>query len=103
MQLLSGKRSPYMNVENFSEGMFPNSNSCEKGGLRCLQLPELDIGNATTEVALARVNENSVEFISSSIAYTTGIKGTLQNVAGVRRALSLALEKAGWSRDDFKR
>lgn len=63
----------------------------------------IDIGNATTEVALARVDKGSVEFLASSIAYTTGIKGTLQNVAGVRRALSLALEQAGWSREDFKK
>ncbi|KRT35462.1 diol dehydratase reactivase subunit alpha [Acetomicrobium hydrogeniformans] len=63
----------------------------------------VDIGNATTEVALARVEDGSVDFISSSIAYTTGIKGTLQNVTGVRRALSLALEQAGWPHEDFKR
>ena len=68
-----------MNVENFSEGMFPNSNSCEKGA-KVPTIAGIDIGNATTEVALARVNENSVEFISSSIAYTTGIKGTLQTL-----------------------
>lgn len=63
----------------------------------------VDIGNATTEVALARVEDGSVDFISSSTAYTTGIKGTLQNVTGVRRALSLALEQAGWPHEDFKR
>gem|GEM_PF-5254861 len=39
----------------------------------------VDIGNATTEVALARVENGSVDFISSSTVYTTGIKGTLQS------------------------
>ena len=37
------------------------------------------------------------------MAFTSGIKGTGQNVAGVRKALSLALERAGWGRDDFSK
>lgn len=63
----------------------------------------IDIGNSTTEVALGKVDENGVTFLSSSMAFTSGIKGTGQNVAGVRKALSLALERAGWGRDDFSK
>lgn len=63
----------------------------------------IDIGNSTTEVALGRVEDGRVSFLSSSIAYTSGIKGTTQNVLGVRNALSEALERAGWGRDDFSR
>ena len=54
----------------------------------------IDIGNATTEVALAEVGSTR-EFLSSSIVATTGIKGTRQNLQGVFQALTMALEKAG--------
>lgn len=63
----------------------------------------IDIGNSTTEVALGRVEGGRVSFLSSSIAFTSGIKGTTQNVLGVRNALSEALERAGWGRDDFSK
>ena len=63
----------------------------------------IDIGNSTTEVALGRVEGGRVNFLSSSIAFIFGIKGTTQNVLGVRNALSEALERAGWGRDDFSR
>ncbi len=37
----------------------------------------IDIGNSTTEAALAEVHSNGeVKFLSSAIASTTGIKGT---------------------------
>lgn len=61
----------------------------------------VDIGNATTETALARVEGNSITFLSTGISPTTGIKGTAQNVAGLRRSLAVALERAGFSREDF--
>lgn len=55
----------------------------------------VDIGNATTEVALARIyDDGKVEFISSAIADTTGIKGTKQNVHGVVDSLKKALDQA---------
>lgn len=63
----------------------------------------IDIGNSTTEVTLGRVDRDGLTFLSSSIAFTSGIKGTTQNVAGVRKALSEALERAGWDRSDFKK
>ena len=61
----------------------------------------IDIGNATTEVALARVEGKDVSFLSTGIAATTGIKGTLQNLSGLRLALAMALERAGFRRDQW--
>ncbi len=63
----------------------------------------IDIGNSTTEVALARVEGREVTFIGSALHPTTGIKGTAQNARGVVLALGKALEAAGWSREDFRR
>ncbi|MDR1651735.1 MAG: diol dehydratase reactivase subunit alpha [Synergistaceae bacterium] len=61
----------------------------------------IDIGNATTETALARVEGRNVTFLATGISATTGIKGTLQNIAGLRSSLGMALERAGYKRDDF--
>jgi len=54
----------------------------------------IDIGNATTEVALAEVGATR-GFLASSIVPTTGIKGTEQNLQGVFHALTVALDAAG--------
>ena len=44
----------------------------------------IDVGNSTTEVALAEISEdNAVKFLSSAFVLTTGIKGTLQNKHGI--------------------
>ena len=40
----------------------------------------VDIGNATTETAIARIDGKNVTFLSSGITGTTGIKGTKQNI-----------------------
>ncbi|MBC1634820.1 diol dehydratase reactivase subunit alpha [Listeria welshimeri] len=54
----------------------------------------IDIGNSTTEVALAiKDATNKAEFVASAITDTTGIKGTKQNLHGIFKALKLALEK----------
>ncbi|UZW12616.1 diol dehydratase reactivase subunit alpha [Clostridium pasteurianum] len=54
----------------------------------------IDIGNATTEVAIAKIEDgNKIEFVSSGIVKTTGIKGTKQNIKGVIDSLNQALEK----------
>lgn len=55
----------------------------------------VDIGNATTEVALADESSGVPQFLSSSIIPTTGIKGTPDNVNGVFQALTAALKKVG--------
>ncbi|EHC2041407.1 diol dehydratase reactivase subunit alpha [Listeria monocytogenes] len=54
----------------------------------------IDIGNSTTEVALAMANSSEeAAFVASAITETTGIKGTKQNLHGIFKALRLALEK----------
>ena len=55
----------------------------------------IDIGNATTETALARIDGNQVEFQASGTVPTTGIKGTRQNINGVVHSLTSAMEKVG--------
>lgn len=56
----------------------------------------IDIGNSSTEVALATLDENgALTFIGSALAETTGIKGTLRNVFGIQEALTLAAQNAG--------
>ncbi|PKU24075.1 diol dehydratase reactivase subunit alpha [Telmatospirillum siberiense] len=59
----------------------------------------VDIGNNTTEVAVAQVfGKEDVRFLSSSMVRTVGIKGTLRNVMGVIDALDQALEPLGIAR-----
>jgi diol dehydratase reactivase alpha subunit len=62
-----------------------------------MKIAGVDIGNSTTEVALAEVSGPGVppRFLASSRVPTTGIKGTVANVPGVRRALEAAVEQAG--------
>jgi diol dehydratase reactivase alpha subunit len=55
----------------------------------------IDIGNASTETALAKVDKNgSFLFLASGIADTTGLKGTIQNIHGIFSSLKQALDKA---------
>jgi diol dehydratase reactivase alpha subunit len=62
----------------------------------------IDIGNATTETALASLKENmKIEFLSSGIVKTSGIKGTKENIHGVFSSLKKSLEKAGYSIADL--
>lgn len=62
----------------------------------------VDIGNSTTEVCLATINEmNNMRFLSSAMTDTTGTKGTKDNVIGIKLAINKALEKAGKSIDDL--
>jgi len=55
----------------------------------------IDIGNATTEVALADVSGAACQFLASSLVPTTGIKGTAGNLQGMVHAVELALTQAG--------
>lgn len=55
----------------------------------------IDIGNATTETALARIENGKAVFLASGTVPTTGIKGTRQNINGIFHSLNNALEKAG--------
>ncbi|WP_099975034.1 MULTISPECIES: diol dehydratase reactivase subunit alpha [Lactobacillaceae] len=55
----------------------------------------VDIGNSSTEVVLADVEDNgSINFINSNIADTTGIKGTKQNMLGIENSINGLLEKS---------
>ena len=52
----------------------------------------VDIGNSTTEVCIGEIRENgSFRFVSGASRMTTGTKGTLPNVFGIKQALLDAL------------
>ena len=62
----------------------------------------IDIGNSSTEVALATLDESGALCITNSaLAETTGIKGTLRNVFGIQEALTLAAKNAGINVSDI--
>ncbi len=58
-------------------------------------LAGIDIGNASTEVAIGKKDETgNVVFLSSSLVPTTGIKGTKENIHGIYNAFKKAIDKA---------
>ncbi|RDT55614.1 diol dehydratase reactivase subunit alpha [Escherichia coli] len=62
----------------------------------------IDIGNSSTEVALAAMDETgALNIVSSSLAETTGIKGTLRNVFGIQEALNKVVANVGISVGDI--
>lgn len=62
----------------------------------------VDVGNNTTEVAIAEVKgQGEVSFVASAIVRTVGIKGTLQNAMGVITALDEALKPLARRRSDL--
>ena len=60
----------------------------------------VDIGNNSTEVAVARIG-SGIEFFSSSLVRTIGLKGTLQNAICVIDAVDKAMKSAGLHRSDL--
>lgn len=60
----------------------------------------VDVGNSTTEAALAQWEDGVLQYLGTGIAETTGIKGTPENVDGVRNALLSALEESDRSLND---
>jgi diol dehydratase reactivase alpha subunit len=63
----------------------------------------VDIGNSTTEVCIASVQENKkMRFLSSGITKTTGIKGTTQNIKGVITSLNQATASIGKTVNDLE-
>lgn len=54
----------------------------------------VDIGNNTTEVAIARIEGEKISFVASGLSTTTGIKGTPANIIGVRLALENTLRNS---------
>lgn len=62
----------------------------------------IEIGNSSTEVALATLSATGeLSFVSSALAETTGIKGTLRNVHGIQEALAQATKKVGINVSDI--
>jgi diol dehydratase reactivase alpha subunit len=62
----------------------------------------IDVGNATTEVALADISGvTTPRFLASSSVSTTGIKGTVRNIPGIVNALHLAVKNAGIQIEDI--
>ncbi|WP_413724515.1 diol dehydratase reactivase subunit alpha [Sodalis sp. RH16] len=56
----------------------------------------VDIGNSSTEAALAEVSPGGEpRFIASSLTQTTGIKGTKRNLSGILQALNSVVAQAG--------
>lgn len=64
----------------------------------------VDVGNNSTEVAIAQLCEDSgVRVVSSALVRTVGIKGTIRNAPGVIDAIDLALHPLGLKRSDLDR
>lgn len=55
----------------------------------------VDVGNSSTEAALAQIEGNRVTFLAQHLVKTTGIKGTTENVKGISLVLKEAAKKAG--------
>ena len=65
-------------------------------------LAGVDVGNNTTEVALAETDgKGNTRFLSSAMVRTVGIKGTLRNAMGIIEALDQALKPAELRRDQL--
>ena len=55
----------------------------------------IDIGNSTTEVCIAVIDDyENITFKASSQVMTTGTKGTTDNIRGIKEALKIALDKS---------
>lgn len=62
----------------------------------------VDIGNSSTEVALAEIHDDGqVRFKASALAETTGVKGTKQNLFGIYKALNEVVDKNQLSLQDI--
>ncbi|GAY73625.1 diol dehydratase reactivase subunit alpha [Lentilactobacillus kosonis] len=62
----------------------------------------VDIGNSSTETALAEVSDDGqVKFVDSGIAETTGVKGTKQNLIGIKKSINQVLNKASLEVNDI--
>lgn len=62
----------------------------------------VDIGNSTTEVCIGEAGRDGhIHFLASASCRTTGTKGTLANVHGIRTALKQAMESMGRQMDDL--
>jgi len=65
-------------------------------------LAGVDVGNNSTEVAIAEYTEDGeISILSSAIVRTVGIKGTIRNAMGIIDALDKALQPLGVRRNDL--
>lgn len=55
----------------------------------------VDIGNSTTEAAVARVGGSGLTWLHGALTATTGVKGTTSNSVGVARVVAQALGNSG--------
>jgi len=62
----------------------------------------VDIGNSTTEARVAAIEPLGIVYLGSSLAQTTGVKGTTDNIPGVVRAVTGALADAGVKLDEIR-
>ncbi len=62
----------------------------------------VDIGNATTETALGKIEDGKLIGCVSGISATTGIKGTKENIQGIKLSLKDAAEKMGIELTDLE-
>ncbi|EGQ26837.1 propanediol dehydratase, large subunit [Sporosarcina newyorkensis 2681] len=53
----------------------------------------VDIGNSSTEAAIVEVCGNEAVFLTQHLVPTTGIKGTVTNIKGIKSCLQLAMSK----------
>ena len=64
----------------------------------------VDVGNATTEAAVGRLESNGgVTFLGSSACRTTGTKGTPVNLEGILNAISVAARNSGVAETEIQR
>ncbi|MBS4749724.1 diol dehydratase reactivase subunit alpha [Granulicatella sp. zg-ZJ] len=62
----------------------------------------IDIGNSSTESALATVDDTGVvRFVSYGISDTTGIKGTVDNVHGIYQSIEKVLKDTPYTLEDI--
>jgi diol dehydratase reactivase alpha subunit len=62
----------------------------------------VDIGNSTTEACIAEVGTKGICFVSSALAKTTGVKGTIENVKGIVEVITEALKQIGKKPEDLQ-
>lgn len=63
----------------------------------------IDIGNSTTEGALAKIENGKIEFLTSNLVSTTGIKGTSKNKHGIFQVLNDMLKEVGLKYSDIEK
>lgn len=60
----------------------------------------IDIGNSTTEVCIGEIgSDGKLRFLTSASCSTTGTKGTVVNVHGIKAALKQAMSRIGMDTD----